>query len=121
MGWRGQSAAWLELANGRGIPVSGTANGSDQLAGIPVSSSGASDAADPAKSSAINAAGRVARRLVSGNGIIGDVTDEAIGAGRETARRATTTAGYAQAQLAPAPKGTRFFVFVNSIGSTAFP
>jgi serine/threonine protein kinase/uncharacterized Zn-binding protein involved in type VI secretion len=98
--------------NGAALALSGSALGSDQMNGIPTGGATDSGGSDPAKNGAVNAASRVARRLVPLDGIAGDVTDEAMGASRETARRAIS--GSAASSASPAPKGTRFFIYVHS-------
>ena len=98
----------------RSIPLSGTALGPDQLKGIPVVATADAGTADPARTAGIDIVGRLARQaLGNGSGAAGSVIDSAVGAGQETTRRATEPGS---SSLQPAPKGTRFFLFLSSIG-----
>ncbi len=101
--------------HGRLVALGALALGQDQLRGIPVVTAGGSDAAtEPARHTAIDTAGRIAGRVLGGTeSVVGDVLAGAVTAGSETARRATA-AGSATTQ--PAPKGTRFLLFVHSFG-----
>jgi serine/threonine-protein kinase len=104
----------IQLA-GRTVPFSGTALGADQLRGIPVARAGGPGTGEPARNSAIDTAARLAGRLTGTDGATRDVLSGAVGAGQETARRATAPG---MSATEPAPAGTRFFVFVNSFGGT---
>jgi hypothetical protein len=99
--------------NGQSVRLSGTALGADQGRGIPVASSGGPAATEPARGGAISTGARVASRLLGADGIAGELVDGAVRAGEQTAQTATSPRG---ATLEPAPKGTRFFVFVSSFG-----
>ena len=101
--------------NGQSVRLSGIALGADQGRGIPVASSGGAGGGEPARSGAISTGARVASRLLGADGIAGDLIDGSVRAGEQTAQLATSPR---VATLEPAPKGTRFFVFVASFGSS---
>jgi hypothetical protein len=101
---------------GRVIGLSGIALGTDELRGIPVTRSGGDGTGEPARNTALDTAARVATRLLpGGDALTGDIVAGAVNAGAETARRGTAPT---VATLHPAPKGTRFFVYVNSFGGS---
>jgi hypothetical protein len=70
-------------------------------------------ATEPARGGAISTSARVASRLLGADGIAGELVDGAVRAGEQTAQSTTSPR---HAALEPAPKGTRFFVFVSSFG-----
>jgi serine/threonine-protein kinase len=101
--------------NGQSVRLSGIALGTDQGRGIPVASSGGAGGGEPARSGAISTGARVVSRLIGADGIAGDLIDGSVRAGEQTAQLATSPRA---TTLEPAPKGTRFFVFVASFGSS---
>jgi hypothetical protein len=99
--------------NGQSVRLSGMALGADQGRGIPVGSSGGPASTEPARGGAISTGARVASQFLGADGIAGELVDGAVRAGEQTAQSATRPR---LAALEPAPKGTRFFVFVSSFG-----
>lgn len=100
---------------GRVIALNGLALGSDQTPGLPTGTTGGAGAGEPAKNTSLETAGRVAGRVLTGSGVVGDIVGGAVGATTETIRRGTSAD---PTSATPAPKGTTFLLFLNSFGGS---